>query len=112
MESKRAADNVAEQIRQQTLTKPVPTVYEALAQWIDEKRPAWRNPDSVARNVQNRVTVWIPDVPVTEINDARAAALYLAVTRSEGKFWPIKVATHHGYPKVLKELWRWLLDGG
>jgi hypothetical protein len=90
---------LAVQLRRETETKPVPTVYEALAQWIDEKRAAWRNPDTVARNVENRVKVWIPDVPVDEIDAARASALYLAVTKSEGKFGPLKAATHHGYLK-------------
>ncbi len=87
-------------------------MYEALGQWIDEKRPAWRNPDSVARNVENRVKVWIPDISLDEIDAARASALYLAVTKSEGKFGPLKAATHHGYLKTVKEFWRWLLDGG
>mgnify|MGYP006054751333 FL=1 len=47
-----------------------------------------------------------------EIDAARASALYLAVTKSEGKFGPLKAATHHGYLKTVKEFWRWLLDGG
>ncbi len=107
-----AADLLAVQLRRETETKPVLTVYEALGQWIGEKRAAWRNPDSVAHNVEKRVTVWIPDVPVNEIDPARASALYLAVTKSEGKFGPLKAATHQGYLKTVKEFWRWLLDGG
>jgi integrase len=109
-ETRGAADLLAEQLRRETETKPVLTVYEALTQWIDEKRSAWRNPDRVARGVENRIKVWIPDVPVDEIDAARASALYLAATKSEGKFGPLKAATHHGYLKVVKEFWRWLLD--
>ncbi|HNK43728.1 MAG TPA: hypothetical protein PKL17_03035, partial [Pseudomonadota bacterium] len=109
-ETRGAADLLAVQLRRETETKPVLTVYEALAQWIDEKRAAWRHPESVARNVENRVKAWIPDVPVDEIDAAQASALYLAATKSEGRFGPIKAATHHGYLKVVKELWRWLLD--
>ncbi|MBL9044544.1 MAG: hypothetical protein JNM83_23230, partial [Myxococcales bacterium] len=109
-ETRGAADLLAVQLRRETETKPVLTVFEALAQWIDEKRAAWRNPDRVARHVENRVKAWIPDVPVDEIDAARASALYLAATKSEGRFGPIKAATHHGYLKVAKEFWRWLLD--
>ena len=109
-ETRGAADLLAVQLRRETETKPVLTVHEALAQWIDEKRAAWRNPDTVARNVDNRVKAWIPDVSVDEIDAARASTLYLAVTKSEGKFGPLKAATHHGYLKVVKEFWRWLLD--
>jgi hypothetical protein len=66
------------------------------------------------RRTQRRESrqVWIPDVPLDEIDAARASALYLAVTKSEGKFGPLKAATHHGYLKTVKEFWRWLLDGG
>jgi integrase len=111
-ETRGAADLLAVQLRRETETKPVLTVYEALAQWINEKRAAWRHPDSVARNVENRIKVWIPDISLDEIDAARASALYLAVTKSEGKFGPLKAATHHGYLKTVKEFWRWLLDGG
>ena len=52
----------------------------------------------------------IPDVPVDEIDAAQASAPYLAATKSEGRFWADQGATHHGYLKVVKELWRWLLD--
>ena len=78
-ETRGAADLLAVQLRRETETetKPVLTVYEALAQWIDEKRAAWRHPDSVARNVENRFNAWISDVPVDEIDAARASALYL-----------------------------------
>ena len=109
-ETRGAADLLAVQLRRETETKPVPTVYEALAQWIDEKRAAWRNPERVSRHVKNCIKSWIPDVPVDEIDSARASALYLGVTKSEGRFGPIKAATHHGYLKTTKEFWRWLLD--
>ena len=99
-ETRGAADLLTVQLRRETETKPVLTVYEALGQWIGEKRAAWRNPDSVAHNVEKRVTVWIPDVPVNEIDPARASALYLAVTKSEGRFGPLKAATHQGYLKT------------
>ncbi|MBL8633363.1 MAG: tyrosine-type recombinase/integrase [Myxococcales bacterium] len=111
-ETTRTAASLAELLRKETETKPVPTVHEALDQWIEHKRVVWRNAERVARNVENRIKVWIPDVPVDEIDAARASALYLAVTKSEGKFGPLKAATHHGYLKLAKELWRWLLDGG
>ena len=111
-ETRGAADLLAVQLRRETETKPVLTVYEALAQWTDEKRAVWRNPDAVARDVDNRIKAWIPDVPVDEIDATRASALYLTATKSEGKFGPLKAATHHGYLRVVKEFWRWLLDGG
>ena len=67
---RREGQRLAVQFRRET--KPVLTVHEALAQWIDEKRAAWRHPDTVARNVANRIKVWIPDVPVDEIDAVRA----------------------------------------
>ena len=45
--------------RRETETKPVPTVYGRSPSG-STKRAAWRHPESVARNVENRVKAWIP----------------------------------------------------
>jgi len=111
-EKRSSADMLAVQLRRQTETKPTPTVYEALGQWIEEKRTVWRHPESVARNIAFRVKSWIPDVAVDKIDSARASSLYMTATQSEGRFGPLKAATHQGYLKVVKEFWRWLLDKG
>lgn len=108
-DSKKAAESLIHELKQQNREKVVLSVHQAVSLWIDAKLACWKHP-RMAKEVRERIESWIPDVAVTDIEKSQAHELYVGLTKTVGRFGVLKPATHHARLKATKEFWRWLVQ--
>lgn len=56
-----------------------------------------------ARTTGDRLLTFLPDVPLTQITEAKAQQLYLAETQRTARLGKIKAATHHARLRTARE---------
>lgn len=65
-----------------------------------------------ARTIGDRLLAFLPDVPLTQITEAKAQQLYLAETQRSARMGKIKAATHHARLRTSREFFKWLVKKG
>lgn len=91
------------ELRQQT---PL-SVHNAIDQYLAYKTHSAG--EGWLRTLGDRLRCFLPDIPVTQISEDRAQALYEAETTRVGRLGVVKAATHQALLRNTKEFFRWLI---
>lgn len=105
------AHKLIEQLAQELRSAAPLSVHQGLEQYLEHK--AHSLAEISIHTLRERLTRFLPDVPLGALGPARAERLYEAETRRIGKYGrPITAATHQALLRNTKEFFRWLVKRG
>lgn len=109
--TRREAEEMVEALSEQLREQLPLGLHDAIGQYLAYKEQSGLSPFTLA-SLRDRLFRFFPDVALSTVTPRRAEALYLDYTKAQGKFGPIKPATHQAVLRNAKEMWRWLVKRG
>lgn len=93
------------------IARSAPLLCHAAIQQFVAYKKTYVSPQS-AKFIGDRLLEFLPDVPLSQITEAKAERIYLDETQRVGKFGTIKAATHQSRLRTTKEFFKWLVKKG